>query len=322
MEFLNFKNIFCQLRFAFFPCQENDFKPLALQRQFLVYYILLFLALKSVIFPFYLLFPKTSFFAEVISSTLIELTNQERRSAGLSPLKENLVLNQAALAKAQDMIKNEYFNHTSPSGVTPWHWFKKSGYTYKAAGENLAIGFLDSAEVEKAWKESPSHRQNLLNPNFKEIGIAVLTGSFQGRDTTVVVQLFGAPITKAAVQFPKPTPSAVATPVNILGEVETQAPAEIINPEPLNRAEEKFNLPVEILSFGSNKYDRITSRAITVFLLFLIGALIFNFLVNLIEGIKRPELALDAALFIFLFFASNFVDKQLIISLIPHNLAI
>lgn len=332
MEFFNLKNLFCQSKFAFFPCQENDFRPIALQRQFLAYYILLFLTLKSVIFPFYLLFPKTSFFAEVISSTLIELANQERRSAGLSPLKENLVLNQAALAKAQDMIENDYFNHTSPSGVTPWYWFKKNGYAYKAAGENLAIGFLDSVEVENAWEESPSHRQNLLNPNFKEIGIAVLTGSFQGKETTVVVQLFGTPIIKPAavalVQSPKPissprqTPLVVETPVNILGKTEFQLPTETLNPEPLAKTGGKFNLPAEIFSFGSNKYDQITSRAITVFLLFLIGVLIFNFLVNLIEGIKRPELALDAALFILLFFISSFIDKQLIISLIPHNLAI
>ncbi len=334
MEFFNLKNLFSQSKFAFFPCRENDFRPLAIQRQFLIYYVLLFLALKLVIFPFYLLFPKTSFFAEVVSSTLIEMANQDRKSMGLLPLKENSILNEAALAKAEDMIENDYFNHTSPSGITPWHWFKQKGYSYKAAGENLAIGFLDSAEVEKAWTESPSHRQNLLNSNFKEIGIAVVIGNFQGKETTIVVQLFGSPIAKLvavdATQSPKlisnlkptstPTTSPlVETPVDILGQ--DQAPLETLVPEPLAE-KEKFNLPVEILSFGSNKYDQITSKLVTFFLLFLVGALIFNFLVNLIEGIKRPGLALDAAFFILLFFISNFIDKQLIISLIPHNLAI
>lgn len=334
MEFFNLKNLFGQSKFAFFPCQENGFRPLMLQRQFLIYYVLLFLALKLVIFPFYLLFPKTSFFAEVVSSSLIELANQDRKSMGLLPLKENSVLNQAALAKAKDMIENDYFNHTSPSGITPWYWFKNNGYSYKAAGENLAIGFLDSAEVEKAWTESPSHRQNLLNSNFKEIGIAVLNGNFQGKKTTIVVQFFGSPVTKSAVasplvtstqsskpiSSPKPistpaTSSLVETPVNIL-------PLETLAPEPLAKQEEKFNLPIEILSFGSNKYDQITSKLVTFFLLFLVGVLIFNFLVNLIEGIKRPGLALDAAFFILLFFLSNIIDKQLIISLIPHNLVI
>ncbi len=334
MEFFNLKNLFYQSKIAFFPCQENSFRPLALQRQFLTYYLLIFLALKLILFPFYLLFPKTSFFAEVISSTLIELTNQERQSIGLSPLKESLVLNQAALAKAQDMINNGYFNHTSPSGVTPWYWFKKNGYTYKAAGENLAIGFLDSTEVEKAWKESPSHRQNLLNPNFREIGIAVLIGNFQGKETTIVVQFFGNPTAKpvvvSSVQPPKSISSSspeVETPLNVPSETEvpleiTETSTETLNPEPLAEIKGNFDLPVEVFNFGSNQYDRITSQAITVFLLFLIGALIFNFLINLIEGIKRPELALDAAFFILLFFVSNFVDKQLIISLIPHNLII
>ena len=336
MEFFNLKNLICQSKFAFFPCRENDFRPLMLQRQFLIYYVLLFLALKMVILPFYLLFPKTSFFAEVVSSTLIELANQDRKSMGLLPLKENSILNQAALAKAEDMIENDYFNHTSPSGITPWYWFKQKGYVYKAAGENLAIGFLDSAEVEKAWTESPSHRQNLLNSNFKEIGIAVVRGNFQGNETTVVVQLFGNPITKpiavSPVQSPKPisspkptltpTPTAsplIETPVEILGQ--DQVPLETLIPEPLAE-KEKLNLPVEILSFSSTNYDQITSKAITFFLLFLVGILIFNFLVNLIEGIKKPDLALDAALFILLFFISNFIDKQLIISLIPHNLVI
>jgi len=329
MEFFNLKNLLYQSKFAFFPCRENDFRPLILQRQFLIYYVLLFLALKMVIFPFYLLFPKTSFFAEVVSSTLIELANQDRKSMGLLPLKENSILNQAALAKAEDMIENDYFNHTSPSGITPWYWFKQNGYAYKAAGENLAIGFLDSAEVEKAWTESPSHRQNLLNSNFKEIGIAVVRGNFQGKETTIVVQLFGSPIAKP-VQSPKPisspkptsTPTTsplVEAPVDILGQ--DQVPLETLTSKPLAE-KEKFNLPVEILSFGSTKYDQITSKAVTFFLLFLVGALIFNFLVNLIEGIKKPGLALDVAFFILLFFISNFIDKQLIISLIPHNLVI
>lgn len=339
---MEFSNLKYQLKLVFFPCRKNDFKPLMLQRQFLVYYVFLFLALKMVIFPFYLLFPKTSFFAEVVSSTLIELANQDRKSMGLLPLKENSILNQAALAKAEDMIENDYFNHTSPSGITPWYWFKQNGYRYKAAGENLAIGFLDSAEVEKAWTESPSHRQNLLNSNFKEIGIAVVVGDFQGKETTIVVQLFGSPIAKPIavnpIQSPKPisspkptltptttpttTPATsplVETPVVVLGQ--DQVPLETITLAPLAE-KEKFNLPVEILSFGSNKYDQITSKAVTFFLLFLVGVLIFNFLVNLIEGIKRPGLALDAAFFILLFFISNFIDKQLIISLIPHNLVI
>ena len=175
-----------------------------------------------------------------------------------------------------------------------------------------------------------------MNSNFKEIGIAVVVGNFQGKETTIVVQLFGSPITVNPVQSPKPisspkptsTPAPIATPitsslaetpVNILGQ--NQAPLETLSLEPLAEKEE-FNLPVEVLNFGSTKYDQITSKAITFFLLFLVGALIFNFLINLIEGIKKPGLALDAAFFILLFFISNFIDQQLIISLIPHNLII
>ena len=332
MDLFNLKNIYSQLKLAFFPYPENNFRPVLLQRQFLTYYVLLFLVLKLVIFPFYFLFPKTSFFAEVISSALVEMTNQDRKSMGLAPLKENSVLSQAALAKAQDMLNNDYFAHTSPKGVNPWYWIKKTGYTYQLAGENLAIGFLDSAEVEKAWKESPSHRQNLFNPKFKEIGIAVVRGDFQGKETTLVVQLFGNPAAKPAAvktpvkptQSPKPSPGAgplieTPTPTSILGENET--PSETLAPEPLAE-KEKLSLPAGIITFGATKYDQFASRLITFILLFLVGSLSFNLFVNWIEGIKTKDLVFNTALFIFLFFISNVLDKQLIISLIPHNLVI
>ena len=334
METSDLKDLFSQLKLAFFPYKENNFRPLLLQRQFLIYYVMIFLVLKLIIFPFYYLFPKTSFFAEVVSSTLIELANQDRKSLGLAALKVNPVLSQAAMQKAQDMLANDYFSHTSPAGVTPWHWFKKNGYTYLAAGENLAIGFLDSSEVETAWKNSPSHRDNLLSSNFKEVGIAVVQGEFQGKETTLVVQFFGNPVVKpvaitvqtkpAQTASPKPSPQTKPetpspTPINILGQEET--PQESLAVDPL-AGKQELNLPAEIVAFGVAKYDKFASRFITFLLLFLVGSLSFNLFVNWIEGIKSKELIFSTALFIFLFFVSNFLDKQSIINLIPHNLVI
>ncbi len=318
-KLLTLKNLLPQLKIAFFPCLDNSFRPIFLQRRFLAYYVLLFLVLRLIVFPFYFLFPSTSFFADVVSSALIELTNQNRQTRGLAVLKENPVLTQAAYAKAQDMIENDYFSHVSPSGLSPWHWFKKSGYSYQVAGENLAIGFIDSEEVEKAWNNSPSHQQNLLNSNYKEIGIAVVRGDFQGRETTLVVQFFGNPKSKPSVGLQaSPLPLSPA-PAVILGE--TQA-IPTVSPLASILKGEKLSLPEEIISFGVTQYDPLTSKLISFFLLFLVGALVFNFFVSLAAGIPSRDLALNTSFFILLFIFSNFLDKQLIISLIPHNLII
>ncbi|MBI4359256.1 MAG: hypothetical protein HY577_01610 [Candidatus Nealsonbacteria bacterium] len=326
-----------EIKIALFPCPENEFRPIFLQRRFLVYYLLLFLVLRLIVFPFYFLFPNTSFFAEVVSSTLIELTNQDRQARGLLALKENPVLTQAAYAKAQDMIQNDYFSHVSPGGLSPWYWFKKSGYNYRVAGENLAIGFLDSGEVEKAWNNSPSHRQNLLSPSYKEIGIAVVKGNFQGQETTLVVQFFGTPVmpkpltsTKPPARplttpVPQPSPSAsplpaVSSPVVMAGETQKTGEESPLAESSIN--EERLNLPEEIIGFGVTRYDQLTSRLVSLLLLLLIGALVFNLFVSLVEGVKSQDLVFQTTFFILLFILSNFLDKQLIISLIPHNVII
>ena len=136
----------------------------------------------------------TDQFAAVISSALIDLTNADRSANAVPTLLVSPFLQQAAQAKADDMARNGYFAHVSPSGVTPWHWFSLVGYDYSAAGENLAIDFFQSADVERAWMNSPFHRANILNNTFTEIGIATATGTYEGHETTFVVQMFGRPL--------------------------------------------------------------------------------------------------------------------------------
>jgi hypothetical protein len=132
--------------------------------------------------------------ALIYPGVLTDLTNSERQAVGLSTLKINPYLQEAARRKANDMAIKGYFAHTSPSGITPWHWFGEAGYRYQYAGENLAVNFTDSKDVESAWMRSPSHRANILNKNYTEIGIATSKGTFGGRETTFVVQMFGRPV--------------------------------------------------------------------------------------------------------------------------------
>jgi len=185
----------------FIPCKENNYFPLFLRRKFLNYYLILILILKIFTIPLILYISKTIFFADITKNALVEFLNIERRERGLAPLSLNPVLSQSAYLKAKDMLKRGYFSHWSPDGISPWYWFKLAGYDYQFAGENLAIGFLDSKEVNDAWMASPSHRQNILNPNYKEVGIAVLKGNFNGNEVYLVVQHFGTPREKKQIKI-------------------------------------------------------------------------------------------------------------------------
>ena len=106
------------------------------------------------------------------------------------------------------MLANQYFAHISPSGVTPWFWMKKSAYSYSVAGENLAIDFVDAEDVVTAWFNSPTHKANMLSKEYTETGVAVVSGSFQGGTSIIVVHMFGLPQNSApAVAQATPTPT-------------------------------------------------------------------------------------------------------------------
>lgn len=122
---------------------------------------------------------------------LIELTNIERQKKGLSPVSENDALDQAAALKAQNMFQENYWAHFAPSGKTPWDFILGTGYKFTVAGENLAKNFSSSDDVVAAWMASPTHRDNLLNSKYQDIGIAVEEGVLNGQKTILVVQEFG-----------------------------------------------------------------------------------------------------------------------------------
>lgn len=189
--------ILSKIKNWFWPNKENNFQPGVLNDRIICIFILLFL-LSKVLCSFQLiLIQQSALFADLNAQKIIVLTNDIRQQYGLSPLKENPLLDAAAKQKAEDMFQNNYFNHFSPTGVSPWYWISKSGYNYHYAGENLAMNFIDSEEVVRAWLNSPGHRENLLNGNYQDIGIAVLPADFskQGINQPIVVQLFGSPQT-------------------------------------------------------------------------------------------------------------------------------
>jgi uncharacterized protein YkwD len=123
---------------------------------------------------------------------ILDLVNQDRALHGLSKLSINPTLSLAALAKAEDMLSHNYFAHISPDGTTPWYWIKSMGYNYSYAGENLAEGYSEAEELQRSWMASPTHRANILSPNYSEVGLAVVSY----HNTNLVVQMFGSENTK------------------------------------------------------------------------------------------------------------------------------
>lgn len=109
--------------------------------------------------------------ASSYTQQVVALVNKERAAAGLAPVSALDSLNKVAAAKAADMRSNNYFSHTSPTYGSPFDMMSAFGITYKAAGENIAMGQKTPQEVMTAWMNSPGHKANILSTNFNYIGV-------------------------------------------------------------------------------------------------------------------------------------------------------
>jgi uncharacterized protein YkwD len=163
----------------------------------------------------------------VLPATVVDLTNKERSGLQQVPLQRNATLDAAAKLKAAHMAREEYFSHFSPEGISPWHWFDEAGYVYAHAGENLAIHFTDSSEVVEAWMDSPTHRENIVNGQYTEIGVGTAKGSYEGYDTVYVVQLFGTPAVAPAQPPQAPVVSETTEPLVAQESVPVSSPGAI-----------------------------------------------------------------------------------------------
>ncbi len=126
---------------------------------------------------------------------IIAYTNYERSKQHLPALKVNAKLTSSAETKLQDMFKNQYFQHVSPSGESVSDVVRREKYEYIVVGENLALGiFAGDDQVVAAWMASPGHKKNILDARYQEIGVAVGQGTYQGRKQWLIVQHFGKPL--------------------------------------------------------------------------------------------------------------------------------
>lgn len=175
----------------FIPTKRNKYEALLLKRMMLFIYSLMLLGI-NYFAPVYFPNANTVDASSISETRLLQLTNLDRRNAGLIELKHNSQLDEAAFAKAQNMFEEDYWDHYGPNGETPWQFIKGSGYDpYKYAGENLAKGFATSEGVHQAWMASPTHKANIMESKYRDIGFAVVDGYLQGERVTLVVQMFG-----------------------------------------------------------------------------------------------------------------------------------
>src|SRR5690606_5212160 len=164
---------------------------------------------------------RIDFLGAIYSSVLVDLANESRVQNRRAPLVVNPLLEEAARLKAEDMAEKGYFSHVSPDGKSPWYWISGAGYKFIYAGENLAVDFEYSEDVNEAWLNSPGHRDNILNNQFTEIGIATAEGRYNGRKTTFVVQMFGTPVPQV-----QPEPQAQVAGSRVVAPVEPVAVKE------------------------------------------------------------------------------------------------
>lgn len=177
----------------FTPRHTNNHKAKALHVSSITTYIAILLVFQIFLTGIAKFSPGVLGYASNITVTdLLKYTNDQRVANHEPVLALNSALSKAAEAKAADMFDHQYWAHTSPLGRDPWSFINDVGYKYLFAGENLARDFGDSKGVVDAWMNSPSHRENLLNSRYQDVGFAVVNGKYNNYETTLVVQMFGA----------------------------------------------------------------------------------------------------------------------------------
>ena len=192
------------------PNSSNNYHPYLLRQRFLSITVI-FIIISNLLFSALGL---VTINASIDSNSIYNLQNQERLKYSLSELTVNPLLVESATQKAEAMLLSDCWSHYCPDGKSPWDFFDNVGYDYIYAGENLGEGFSENEMLMSAWMNSPTHRENILNSKFTEVGIGFAKGDYQGiKNNIIVVVHFGstsehneAIITPTISQNPTVTP--------------------------------------------------------------------------------------------------------------------
>jgi uncharacterized protein YkwD len=146
--------------------------------------------------------PRTTSSIDALEASVLVELNAVRAGHGLAPLRLTPSLSAAANAHSLAMAQRGFFSHSSADGTAFWkrvqRYYRSTGFGYWSVGENLLwkSPTIDAADAIRMWLESPSHRKNLLAPQWREIGLAAVRasaapGAFEGLDVTIVTADFG-----------------------------------------------------------------------------------------------------------------------------------
>lgn len=280
------------------PHQGNGYKPLI----FGVSSILAVLAVLVLIEGAYVLhtriaFNQSAYLASVLPGVITELTNNDRAERGLAVLTPDALLTKAAQMKADDMVAKGYFAHVSPEGKTPWYWLNQVKYPYTYAGENLAVDFTDSEDVENAWVASPAHYRNLIKPEYTRIGVGVAHGMYEGHATTFVVQFFATPVkgTKLVSATQKPLRTATTTLTEVVSSTASSSSEQVLGAEivPPTPAPTFF---AQVIVSPLHTVSYVLAGLAALFTVLLIIALLVHVRIQFIEVIVAALLVITASL--------------------------
>jgi uncharacterized protein YkwD len=151
----------------------------------------------------------------ITPETVLAEMNRVRALAGIGTFREDPRLRAAADDRMKDMLELAYWSHQSPDGNSPFVFVTPRGYRHRELGENLASGFESAELLVASWMESKGRRENMMNPAFTDVGIAVIDGSTTkraaGRSVVVIFgrEIVAEPIRRRAAtdRSPAPTPS-------------------------------------------------------------------------------------------------------------------
>ena len=280
---------------SFTPTEKNNYRARSLHVSFLTTYLFIIIFLVGV---FSIGRNVLGIATDITITRLLELTNQKRIENGLPELQNNEQLADAARRKAANMFEKNYWAHFGPDGESPWGFIVASGYKYSTAGENLAKDFCCSTDVVSAWMDSQTHRENILRGGYQDIGFAIVNGTLEGEETTLVVQMFGSSsqsttpdqnsIIKQVQAEDKQVPTTTPlTSITTIPPTQLPTPTIKITPLPLNTGstytDHPKSLAVLTYSLAQKTTSNLSFMAIIILALALISDLYYAYKLDIIR---------------------------------------
>lgn len=255
-----------QFFYHFLPHPEKQRRAgLLANKSIVIYCFIIFLIISAIRFLPRIAPGVLGYASNIATKDLLTYTNLRRKDANQPPLRLNKELTAAAKLKAEHMFAHNYWAHISPEGVEPWGFILDQKYDYTYAGENLAKNFSTSHDVVDAWYTSPSHRENLLSPNYDEMGFAVVNGVLDGYQTTLVVQMFGRPRDKSLLATAQEEQAILADAQSPIAQAPISATTLVVN------SHAKRGLPAVLPSIDIPSASKKISLSIALFVVTLLG---------------------------------------------------